>query len=468
MKLLKISKDKIKPILGVLAPLLVSTGMMTLPANVQADETCMSPYMAKISGQEDYVYVWTLGIEGLGDGQDKLVTISVNPEADDYGKVRHVTSVGGRNEAHHSGFTDDRKYLWGGSLDTSKIFIFDVHTNPAEPKLVKTIDDFVSKSGGVVGPHTPYALPGRMLWTALSNNQDHGGRTALVEYTNDGEYIDTYWIPTDDNLQGAVKTGQYADGYGYDIQVLPRRNAIFTSSFTGWTNYMMDFGQMLQDKEAMKRFGNTIVVWDLHTRQPKQVLDAEGAPLELRCAWGAENNYCFTITALTSEIILIIEDEEKGGWKAEVVGTVANPDDVPLPVDFSISSDDKMIWVNTFMDGMTRGYDITDPYNPTLVHEQYIAPQVNMVSSSWDNTRLYYTSSLLANWDHKGEKDVQYIKLMHYDRETRTMTEQFHIDFYEEKLGRAHQMRFGAYSLYGKERPAKQADTSSSDVVMNQ
>ena len=24
-----------------------------------ADETCMSPYMAKIVGQEDYVYVWT-------------------------------------------------------------------------------------------------------------------------------------------------------------------------------------------------------------------------------------------------------------------------------------------------------------------------------------------------------------------------------------------------------------------------
>jgi len=454
MKLLKTINDKLKPALGMLGPVIVSAGLfMTLPTTVQADETCMSPYMAKISGQEDFVYVWTLGVEGLGDGQDKLVTVSVNPEADDYGKVRHVESVGGRNEAHHSGFTDDRKYLWAGGLDTSKIFIFDVHTDPAAPKLVKTIDDFVSKSGGVVGPHTPYALPGRMIWTALSNNQDHGGRTALVEYTNEGEYIDTYWIPTDDNLQGAEKTGQYADGYGYDIQVLPRRNAMFTSSFTGWTNYMMDFGQMLQDKEAMKRFGNTVVVWDLHTRQPKQVLDAEGAPLELRCAWGAENNYCFTITALTSEIILIIEDEEKGGWKAEVVGTVANPSDIPLPVDFSISSDDSMIWVNTFMDGTTRGYDITDPYNPKLVHEQYIGPQINMVSSSWDNTRLYYTTSLLANWDHKGEKDVQYMKLMHWDPETKTMTEQFHIDFYKEKLGRAHQMRFGAYSLYGKEAP---------------
>ena len=41
---------------------------------VLADETCMSPYMAKIVGQEDFVYVWTLGVEGLGDEQDKSVS----------------------------------------------------------------------------------------------------------------------------------------------------------------------------------------------------------------------------------------------------------------------------------------------------------------------------------------------------------------------------------------------------------
>ena len=34
--------------------------------SVFADETCMSPYMAKIVGQEDYVYVWTLGTPGVG------------------------------------------------------------------------------------------------------------------------------------------------------------------------------------------------------------------------------------------------------------------------------------------------------------------------------------------------------------------------------------------------------------------
>ncbi|MDD1612568.1 MAG: selenium-binding family protein, partial [Methylococcaceae bacterium] len=124
-----------------------------------ADETCQSPYMAKIVGQEDFVYVWTLGAEGVGDEQDKLVTVDVNPKSPNYGKVVSTLSVGGRNEAHHSGFTDDRQFLWAASLDTSKMFIFDVHTDPAKPKLIKTITDFVAKSGGVVGPHSTYALP---------------------------------------------------------------------------------------------------------------------------------------------------------------------------------------------------------------------------------------------------------------------------------------------------------------------
>lgn len=52
-----------------------------------ADETCMSPCMAKISGQEDFAHVWTLGIGGVGDGQDKLVTSAANPSSPDYGEV---------------------------------------------------------------------------------------------------------------------------------------------------------------------------------------------------------------------------------------------------------------------------------------------------------------------------------------------------------------------------------------------
>ena len=103
---------------------------------VRADETCSSPYLARIDGQEEFVYVWTLGVEGLGDGSDKLVTVDVKPGSPSYGKVIDSASVGGRNEAHHEGFTDDRHQVWLAGLDTSRIFIFDIYTNPAKPKLV--------------------------------------------------------------------------------------------------------------------------------------------------------------------------------------------------------------------------------------------------------------------------------------------------------------------------------------------
>jgi methanethiol oxidase len=61
------------------------------------------PYMAKITGQEDFLYVWTLGEEGVGDESDKLVTVDVRPGSKTYGKVIHSLSVGGRHEAHHAG-----------------------------------------------------------------------------------------------------------------------------------------------------------------------------------------------------------------------------------------------------------------------------------------------------------------------------------------------------------------------------
>ena len=105
---------------------LIAALSLTASAALFADETCNSPYMAKIVGQEDYIYVWTLGQIGLGDEQDKLVTIAVNPESKDYGTIINTLSVGGRNEAHHSGLTDDRRFLWAGGLDTNKIFIFDI------------------------------------------------------------------------------------------------------------------------------------------------------------------------------------------------------------------------------------------------------------------------------------------------------------------------------------------------------
>jgi len=98
------------------------------------------------------------------------------------------------------------------------------------------------------------------------------------------------------------------------------------------------------------------------------------------------------------------------------------------------------------MDGKSRYFDMSDPFNPTQTYEKQIGAQVNMASQSWDGKRVYYTSSLLGNWDKKGDDNDQYFKS--YIWNGTELEEQFALDFNELKLGRPHQMRFGAHSLY--------------------
>jgi selenium-binding protein 1 len=419
--------------------LATAIGVCVLALPALADETCLSPYMPLITGHEDYVYVWTLGDESVGDGSDKLVTIDART-----GKVLASASVGGRHEAHHGDFTDDRRFLWVGGLDTSKIFIFDVASDPANPKLVRRIDDFVEASGGALGPHTYAALPGRMLVAALSNVRDKGGRTALVEYTNDGKHIATHWMPTKEEPHGAANAG-IADGYGYDLRPLPRKNVLLTSSFTGWDNYMRKLPELMGDKEAMGRFGNTMVAWNLHTRQPRKVLQVPGAPLEIRFALQPQHDYAFTTTALTGKIWQIYEDDA-GEWQAREVGSIGEPGQTTLPVDISLAADDRTLWVSTWADGKARAFDVSDPTRAKQVYEKKIGAQVNMVSQSWDGERLYFTSSLLANWDKGGADNEQFLKAYAWDG--KALTERFAIDFTKEGLGRPHLMRFGSTALY--------------------
>jgi selenium-binding protein 1 len=420
---------------------LALTSLLLISRSTKADETCSSPYLARIEGQEEFVYVWTLGVEGLGDGADKLVVVDAKPGSRSYGKVIYTKSVEGRNEAHHGGFTDDRRQLWLAGLETSKIFIFDVHSDPAKPVLIKTIDNFEKVTGGAVGPHGAYALPGRVLIPCLSNAKDKGGRTALVEFSNEGNYIATHWLPTKDTA--GVAGAEFADGYGYDARVLPRKNALLTSSFAGWKNYMRNFGDLAKDSEAMKQFGATMVMWDFHTRQPKQVFQVPGAPLEIRWAWGEKHNYAFTATALTSKLWLCYEDE-KGQWQAKEVATIGGQGGV-LPADISLSADDRTVFVDCFGDGKVRVLDVSNPQQPKQIYEQQIGKQLNMVSQSWDGKRLYFTSSLLARWDKTGDDNEQFLRAYSWDG--KELKPKFDLDFTALKLGRPHHMLFGSTKI---------------------
>jgi selenium-binding protein 1 len=110
------------------------------------------------------------------------------------------------------------------------------------------------------------------------------------------------------------------------------------------------------------------------------------------------DDWAVAATALTSQIWLIKQDA-KGEWQARAVADIGDPSKIPLPVDISIAANGKGLWVNTFMDGKTRYFDLSDPEHPKQTYEKATGKQVNMVSQSWDGKRVYITSSLLANWD---------------------------------------------------------------------
>jgi selenium-binding protein 1 len=65
-----------------------------------------------------------------------------------------------------------------------------------------------------------------------------------------------------------------------------------------------------------------------------------------------------------------------------------------------------------------------------------------MVSQSWDGKRLYFTSSLLANWDGIGGTDEQFLRAFHWNG--KELSPAFEIDFRAAGIGRPHIMNFGA------------------------
>ena len=59
-----------------------------------------------------------------------------------FGTITYTLDLGSKgNETHHWGYTDDRTRIWAGGLLSSRIWILDVATDPAKPRIEKVLDD---------------------------------------------------------------------------------------------------------------------------------------------------------------------------------------------------------------------------------------------------------------------------------------------------------------------------------------
>jgi selenium-binding protein 1 len=363
-----------------------------------AAETCLSPFVKRLDRPEKVLYVFCL--DAAAKNHDFLAVIDVDPDSPKYGKITYQLDLGSAgNETHHFGFTDDRTHIFGCSLFSSRVFLIDVASNPAKPALVKVIEDIPGKAG-LTGPHSPYALPGRMLLSFLGG-KDSGLPAGLAEFTNEGEFIRKLDLP-----EGAP--------YMYDVAVKPGLNRMVTSSFTPLSNYKRPFAQM-----DMKNFGNKLLIWDFRERKVLQTLETGAAPLECRWSLKEGGNFGFTNCAFDNSIWMW-EGDEAGKYQARKLCTTGK-----VPADLRQSPDDRFLYVSCFMSNEIQQWDVSDRNNLRLTSTVSPGVQPNMMHVTGDGKRMYITNSLLSTLDHSGNF---WVRLAHIGPDGMKMDPFFNID----------------------------------------
>ena len=384
---------------------------LSLPC-VASAETCLSPYVKRLDRPEKYLYLFCVDADAKDN--DFMAVVDVDPTSPTYTKVVHTLDLGSKgNETHHWGYTDDRTRIWAGGLFSSRIWIIDVATDPAKPRIEKVLND-IPKVAGLTGPHTYYALPGRMLLTFLGSAE--GALPAgMAEFTNDGTFIRRIDAPTD-------------APYGYDVAVKPERNRMVSSSFTPLRNYRNPLAKM-----DMKDFGNQMVVWDFKERKPIQTGKAGLAPLEVRWSLKKDADYGFTNCALDNSLWLF-RGKPDGAYEFKKIA-----DTGPLPADLRQSPDDRFLYVSCFGADYIQQWDVSDSEHPKLASTAKIGTQPNMMHVTGDGARMYVSNSLLSTLDRDG---VFWVRLIRIGPDGMTIDKAFDVDLNHFPTGpaRGHDM----------------------------
>ena len=356
-----------------------------LPAAQVAGETCLSPYIKGLKQPEKVMYLWTLPAVADG-GPDFLAVIDVNLASPTYGKILrriHVGSSG--NEAHHMGYTDDRTKIWAASLNSDRLFIFDV-SDQTNPKLVRTIDK-VAKTTGLSGPHTPYAIPGRIL-ISMASGPNGSGPGGIAEFTNDGDFVASY--PTDNH---PVRDRDQAGVQPHDhLVVVPAEDL---HGLAG----QMEPGGLVQP--------HTILVWDLKSRKVIQTL--QGDPINLAARWmlkpGAKYGYAISTAGNSIWMFKMQDDGTFTYTKAASTGEGCGP------ADLRQSPDDKYLYLSCFQRSEIQAWDITDPEHIKLHDTIQGVVQPNMMHMTFDGRRLYFTNSAISSIDYSPRYSLQLIQV---------------------------------------------------------
>jgi selenium-binding protein 1 len=373
---------------------------------------------------------------------DALVVIDTDPESDNYGTVvgwADLPTSG--DELHHFGWNAcssalkheghdmgpdglQRRYLLLPGLRSSRIFVFDTHPDPRNPRLHKRIEaEELANKAGYSRPHTLHCGPDGVFLTCLGGgdgNEGPGG-IALLDHTSF-------------DVLRAWETDRGPQYLAYDAWWHLNQNTLISSE---WGTPSMIEDGLVPDLLLGHKYGHRLHFWDLGAGRNLQTVDLgpeHQMVLELRPSHDPEATWGFAgVVVSTEDLSASVWRWHRDGdeWKVDKVITIpaepADPADLPpalqpfaavppLVTDIDLSVDDRMLYVSCWGTGELKQFDVSDPTHPREVGSTHLGGIVRraphpaaaktplaggpqMVEVSRDGRRIYLTNSLYGAWD---------------------------------------------------------------------
>lgn len=384
------------------------------------------------------------------DRPDYLATVDVDPDSSTYGQVIARTPVPyNGDELHHTSWnacsscfldaTKTRFYLVAPTLQTGRVYGFDVTTDPRKPTLEKIVEpEEIQAKTGLSFLHTSHCLgTGEVLISALGDAKGNG-RGGFVLLDHETFEVKGSWEQ--------LREGEKIE-YGYDFWYQPHFDVLISTAWGAPAEFFKGF----DPSKVPTHYGDQLYFWSWKDKTLKQKisLGPEGLiPLEVRFLHNPFKPHGFVGAALSSNVIHFTQDADSGEWKTNVavkqawtkVEGFVLPELPPLITDILISLDDKWLYFSNWLRGDIAQYDISDPANPKFVSRMWVgglirkgspikaidglpedtpeAPEVpaiggrtldggpQMLQLSLDGKRLYVTSSLFSPWDKQFYPDL--------------------------------------------------------------
>jgi selenium-binding protein 1 len=303
--------------------------------------------------------------------------------------------------------------------------VLDTKQDPKYPTIVKVIEaQELADRTGYSRPHTLHCGPDAIYVSALGAPDGDGPGGIFALDHSSFEPLGRW------EIDRGPQYFSYDFGWhlGYDVAV--------TSE---WGTPNMVENGVNPELLLAGKYGHSLHFWDIRKRRHLQTLDLGGEQqmvLELRPAHKPTEAYGFAgvVTslkdlsssiwlwhrangkfAITKVIEIPAEPADADQLPALLKGFKAVP---PLLTDINLSIDDKFLYASCWGTGEMRQYDVSDPFHPKLTGSVHIGgivrraphpakPDVplnggpQMVETSRDGRRVYFTNSLYRSWDEQ-------------------------------------------------------------------